>query len=185
MITTPEIIHTDAQLTACIALVIPRVEIQNVMGPGIQELMKIVAEQGTEITGPWFTHHFRRPTDTFDFEICVPVSSAVTPSGRVYPSELLASIVARTIYSGPSIFCSFGRSEVPVQASEPTFTHRNCRVGDSRCCGEGEKGDGSEKRMVHFVFVAADSSLMTLGQPSASHSRCNIRKRERPLSSRS
>ncbi|MCB1100316.1 MAG: GyrI-like domain-containing protein [Verrucomicrobiae bacterium] len=100
MITTPQIVQTSAQLTACISLVIPREEIQTVMGPGIEELMKVVADQGIEIVGPWFTHHRRRPSETFDFEICVPVGAAVIASGRVRPNELQAATVARAVCSG-------------------------------------------------------------------------------------
>lgn len=70
------------------------------MGPGIEELMKVVADQGIEIVGPWFTHHRRPPSETFDFEICVPAGTAVVASGRVRPNELQAQTVARAVYSG-------------------------------------------------------------------------------------
>ena len=39
MLDTPHITQTTTQLTAVIHLTIPREEIQNVMGPGISELM--------------------------------------------------------------------------------------------------------------------------------------------------
>ena len=38
--------------------------------------------------------------DTFDFEIGVPVSSAVAPVGRVKPGKLPAARVARTLLHG-------------------------------------------------------------------------------------
>ncbi|MEZ5328271.1 MAG: YciI family protein [Verrucomicrobiales bacterium] len=79
----PEIVQTGKQTIACIAIVVARGKIQSVMGPGLHELIGTVTAQGIEITGPWFAHHRRRPTDTFDFDICVPVSSAVEPAGRV------------------------------------------------------------------------------------------------------
>lgn len=101
MLDTPQITHTIAQLTAIIHIIVPRDEIQNVMGPGISELMATIAAQGIAPTGPWFTHHLRRPTDTFDFEVSVPVSAPVTAAGRVEPGEWPAMKVARTIYHGP------------------------------------------------------------------------------------
>ena len=100
MIETPQITQTDAQQAAVIHLTIPRAEIQNVMGPGYNELMAAVAAQGITPTGPWFSHHFRMDPDSFDFEIGVPVDSAVEPVGRVKPGQLPATTVARTVYHG-------------------------------------------------------------------------------------
>lgn len=101
MIETPQIVKTTAHTTAVIHVVVPRDEIQLVMGPGIGELMSTIATQGISPVGPWFTHHCRRPTDTFDFEISVPVSRPVTAEGRVKPSQWPEMTVAQTIYSGP------------------------------------------------------------------------------------
>ncbi len=98
---TPEIVQSPAQLMASIALVVPRNQIQIVMGPGIQEVFATLAAQGVAPAGAWFTHHLRTPSDVFDFEICVPVSRAITPAGRVKPGQLRAAKVARTIYRGP------------------------------------------------------------------------------------
>jgi effector-binding domain-containing protein len=70
------------------------------MGPGLAELKAAVAAQSITPTGPWFNHHFRRPTDSFDFEICLPVAARVTPIGRVKAGQLPATTVARTIYHG-------------------------------------------------------------------------------------
>ena len=100
MLEQPQITQTADQLTAFIRLTVPREEIRNVMGPGIGELKDTLAAQGIVPTGPWFTHHLRRPTDTFDFEICVPVSAPVTATGRVKPGLLPAMTVARTVYQG-------------------------------------------------------------------------------------
>jgi len=38
--------------------------------------------------------------DTYDFEISLPVTSPIAPSGRVQPSESTAATVARTISHG-------------------------------------------------------------------------------------
>jgi effector-binding domain-containing protein len=101
MIDNPHITSTTAQLTAVIHITVPRAEIQEVVGPGIQELLTTIAAQQIEPAGPWFTHHLRRPTDTFDLEIGIPVTAVVAAAGRVKPSEWPAMKVARTIYHGP------------------------------------------------------------------------------------
>ncbi len=100
MLDAPQIVQTAPQLTATIHLTVPRTDIQKVMGPGIRDLNAAVAAQGIAVTGPWFTHHFRRPAETFDFEICLPVASAVAPADRMKPGQLPAAKVARTIYQG-------------------------------------------------------------------------------------
>jgi effector-binding domain-containing protein len=100
VIDTPQIAESAEQLTACIPLVVPRTQIQTVMGPAIREVFATLAAQGIAPTGPWFTHHRRRPSDTFDFEVCVPVASPVAAAGRVQPGRLPAARVARTVYHG-------------------------------------------------------------------------------------
>ena len=101
MIDTPQIVETTAQPTAALHITIPRDQIREVMGPGLGEVHQVLAAQGVSPAGPWFTHHFKRPTDTFDFEICVPVSAPIQPAGRVKPSQWPAITVARTTYVGP------------------------------------------------------------------------------------
>ena len=101
MLDTPHITQTTTQLTAVIHLTIPREEIQNVMGPGISELMATIADQGIKPTGPWFDHHLKMAEDRWDFEISVPVSAPVVAAGRVKPSQWPAMKVARTVYHGP------------------------------------------------------------------------------------
>ncbi len=101
MIDTPHIIQTTTQLTAVIHLTIPKDEIQNVMGPGITELMETIAAQGIQPTGPWFSHHLRVAEATWDFEISVPIGSPVVAAGQVVPSQWPAMKAARTVYHGP------------------------------------------------------------------------------------
>jgi len=102
MIAKPQIIETASQQTAFIHITVSRDEIRHVMGPAISEVYSVLAAQGINAVGPWFTHHLRRPDDTFDFKASVPVSTPVTASGRVMPGELPArKKVARTVYSGP------------------------------------------------------------------------------------
>jgi effector-binding domain-containing protein len=101
MLDAPQIITTEPQLVAAIHLCVPWAKMREVMGPGLAELRSTVAEQGIAATGPWFNHHLRMPTDTFDFRISLPVGKPVTPKGRVEAHELLATTVARTTYHGP------------------------------------------------------------------------------------
>ncbi|HEY5387554.1 MAG TPA: GyrI-like domain-containing protein [Thermoleophilia bacterium] len=100
MIDEPQISEVAAQPAAVIRLTIPRSEIQTVMGPGLGELMAALAAQGIAPSGPWFTHHLKMDTETFDFEIGVPVTSPVTAAGRVEPGQLPTATVARTVYHG-------------------------------------------------------------------------------------
>lgn len=101
MIETPRTTDTPSRHIAFIPLVVPRDEIRHVMGPGIQEVYAAITAQGRAPTGPWFTFHHRRPTDSFDFKICVPVDTPVAPTGRVLAGELPAQKVIRTVYHGP------------------------------------------------------------------------------------
>jgi effector-binding domain-containing protein len=100
MIDTPEIVETKPLLIAVIHLQIPKDTIQKEMGPGITELRAAVAAQGIAAPGPWFTHHFKMDPNVWDFEIGVPVTKPVTPTGRVKGGELAARRVARSNYRG-------------------------------------------------------------------------------------
>jgi len=100
MIDTPQITTFTPKPIALIHVVTPASEIQNVMGPGLNELTATVAAQGITPSGPWFTHHFKMPSDVFDFEIGLPLPKAVTAAGRMTPSQLPAIKVAQTTYHG-------------------------------------------------------------------------------------
>ena len=100
MIDTPEITDTQTKQTAIIRFTIPRAEIQNVMGPGMRELLATVAAQGIGPSGPAFCHHLRMDPGIFDFEVGVPVASPVSPVGRVEAGELPAATVVRAVYRG-------------------------------------------------------------------------------------
>ena len=100
MIETPRIVDTEAQMAAVIHLTVPRDEIQDVMGPAFQELLDVVTAQGIAPAGPWFTHHLRLDPDVFDFEVGLPVTTAVAAEGRVKPGWLPAGRVAQTVYHG-------------------------------------------------------------------------------------
>jgi effector-binding domain-containing protein len=95
MIDPPVILQTKPQLTAVIHLTIPREEMRTVMGPALRELHAVA-----KATGPWFTRHFKMEPKVFDFEVGIPVSAPVKPSGRVVASELPAMTVARAVLRG-------------------------------------------------------------------------------------
>lgn len=98
---TPTVTQSPAQRTAVIRVTVPRDRIAEVMDPGVHELFRTVQAQGVAVTGPWFTYHYRRPTDSFDLDIGVPVASPVRPEGRVRPGELRRARVARMVHEGP------------------------------------------------------------------------------------
>lgn len=101
MIDTPRIIEIPAQPIALIHIETPRSNMQQVMGPGIGEVMAAVRAQGVGPNGPWFAHHLKMTPEAFDFDICMPVSAAVSAVGRVQPGLRPALTVVRTVYRGP------------------------------------------------------------------------------------
>jgi len=100
MLDTPEVVQTETLLAAKIHVTVPRAGIAQAMGPGIGEVIAAVQAQGIGPAGPWFTHHLRMDPLVFDFEICVPVTAPVNPTGRIVPGEWPATTVARTVYRG-------------------------------------------------------------------------------------
>jgi effector-binding domain-containing protein len=100
MIDTPQIVQTEPLIMAKLYAKIPTSEIRTEMGKLVQEVIAEIQKQGIAITGPWFTHHFRRPDEFFDFEVCMPVATPIQPAGRVQPGEWPAMKVIRTFYHG-------------------------------------------------------------------------------------
>ena len=100
MISSPQILRTDALLAAVIHIVTPRAEMLKVFEPAVGELMATLSAQGLEPAGAIFVHHMRMAPGVFDFELGVPVLKTVRESGRVKPGLLPAVKVARTVYSG-------------------------------------------------------------------------------------
>ena len=100
MIGTPTIAETPAHLTVVIHVTTPRDEIQEAMGGAIGELLATLGEQGVVPAGSIFSHHFAMNPDTFDFEVGVPVETAVSAASRMQPGEAPAMTVARTVYHG-------------------------------------------------------------------------------------
>ena len=101
MITKPELVSTSEVLSAAIHLTIPGRDMPKYMDPAIKEILKTLADQGMQPAGPMFSYDYRRPSDTFDFEIGFEVAKAFKPAGRVMNSKLPAVKVARAVYEGP------------------------------------------------------------------------------------
>lgn len=93
-------VQTAPQLIASIPIKVARAEIRKVMGPGLTELKSAIAAQNIAVIGPWFTHHARPPGEIFDFSICLPVATPVSPAGRMLPGEWPALSVVQTIFHG-------------------------------------------------------------------------------------
>lgn len=100
MIDSPQIVQTQAQLTAVIHLTIPREQMKDEFGPAMNELLSTLAHQGIEPKSAAFAYHLRMPPDMFDFELGFVVEDTVAATGRVKASQLPATKVARTVYHG-------------------------------------------------------------------------------------
>jgi effector-binding domain-containing protein len=94
-------ITTEAQTAAVIHITVPRDQIQQVMGPAIQEVIAAAQTQGIGPKGPVFAHHFGMTPGIFNFEVGVPVSGTVQPTGRVKVGEIPGTTIVRTVYTGP------------------------------------------------------------------------------------
>ena len=110
VIEPPRIVETSEQHTAVIHLTVTMQDMVRAIDPAIQEILAVLRGQDMAPSGPMFTYHFRRPTDTFDFEVGFPVRRPITPSGRVKPARLPAARVARTVHQGgyEGLPCAWG-----------------------------------------------------------------------------
>lgn len=100
MLEAPHIVQTQQQPSAVIHLTVPRSALAQLMGPAIAEVIAAVTAQGATPTGPCFSYHLHRPTETFDFEVGFPVDRPIAPAGRVHMSALPAARVVRADYHG-------------------------------------------------------------------------------------
>lgn len=92
---------TEPQSGAIIHITIPRDQIQQVMGPAIQEVIAAVQAQGAGPMGPVFAHHFGMTPGIFNFDVGVPTAKEIDPVGRVQPGGLPGTTIVRTVYTGP------------------------------------------------------------------------------------
>lgn len=100
MIDEPQVVETQEQDTAVIRMTVPRAEIEAAMDAAIAEVFGTIGAQGIAPAGPVFTYHYNISSDTFDFEVGVPVARVVEASGRVVPGRLPATTVVRSVYQG-------------------------------------------------------------------------------------
>lgn len=101
MISTSQILQTEAQAAAIISIKTPRSEMVEVFGPAAAELMAALAAQDVVPDGAVFAHHVKMSPDFFEFELGVKIAAPFAATGRVQLGQLPAARVARTIYSGP------------------------------------------------------------------------------------
>lgn len=101
MIETPVIVETEAMPMARLRAKVAAREIQTQMGALLRELQEELRHQGIATVGAWFTHHFQRPGEWFDFEVCWQVERPIQAHGRVEPGEWPAMQMVRTVYVGP------------------------------------------------------------------------------------
>ncbi|MBI3229006.1 MAG: hypothetical protein HYZ45_02105 [Burkholderiales bacterium] len=71
LITPPSVLQSEEIQCAAIAMVVPRSEIAQVMGPALTEIFTAIGRQGKTVTGAWFTHHRCRPQENFEMEVYI------------------------------------------------------------------------------------------------------------------
>ena len=100
-ISTPELASFTAPQIARLHVVALREQMQTAMHTALQEMEHVLQQQHVRPVGPWFAHHHRRPAETFDFDLCFPISGAIEPSGRVDNATIPPTQVLRSVYTGP------------------------------------------------------------------------------------
>ena len=123
MIDVPVQSTTNAQQTAAIHLQIQVTAMREEFPKAISELLATLHQQNTPAAGPVFAHHFRRPTDSFDFNVCIPVERPVQPTGRVQAIDLPALRVMRTTYHGDysGLPHAWGEFMATISSQAPTM----------------------------------------------------------------
>jgi effector-binding domain-containing protein len=125
MITTPQLVTMQPVPAAIVHLTIPRSRMQKEMPAAIHEAIDAAVAQNLGPVGPLYARHSRFDPETFDFEVGVPVSGAIQPTGRVTSGELPAVTVVQTIYRGP-----YGGLPEAWQAFEKWVRESEHRVGE-------------------------------------------------------
>ena len=100
MIDAPERTVRDAQQVAAIHLQIPLTAMRAEFPQAVADLFSALQQQGISAAGSVFAHHFRRPTESFDFNVCVPVMQPIQASGRVEAVAMPSLPVVKTTYRG-------------------------------------------------------------------------------------
>jgi effector-binding domain-containing protein len=100
LIETPQIVHTEPLHYAAVRRSCPVAEIGRIIQAGVKEVTVALQAQKVAPSGPWFTHHYCKPLEKFDLEICFAVSAPIQPHGEVYSAVWPAMDVARTVFHG-------------------------------------------------------------------------------------
>jgi effector-binding domain-containing protein len=90
----------EAQTVARIHVVTPRPEMRSAFHSACQEISEILQAGGVTPTGRLGAHYHCRPTDTFDFDVYLPIDKSLQPSGRVEIAEIPATEVIRAVHQG-------------------------------------------------------------------------------------
>ena len=96
----PHMGHFGGHEVVLVHVVTPRAEMGSAIHAALEEISAALQAQGVEPAGAWYAHHHRRPTDTFDFDVCFPVARAVVLSGRLEHADVPLMEVVRTAYHG-------------------------------------------------------------------------------------
>ena len=100
MLEAMEIVEGAPLAFALIPVEVEARRIREVMHPTLIELRQTLAAQGIDASGPWLTHHWKKPAEKFVFDLCIPTSQTVAPSGRVLPGLISARKIARCVHIG-------------------------------------------------------------------------------------
>lgn len=87
-VTTFTIETVDPQITAAIQAEVPVGEIRELFDRAFPVLVRSIAAQGVEVTGPPFAYYPRMPGETIAVVIGFPVDRPVDTDGEVGPFEL-------------------------------------------------------------------------------------------------
>ncbi len=100
MIDKPQITDTKEQQAAVIRLANAIADMPKVVHPAITELMSVVKAQKIGPASAWYIYVHEMDSAKIDFEVGVPVTDPVKPTGRVKAGKLPGTKVARTICHG-------------------------------------------------------------------------------------
>lgn len=118
-----EVADSPPCCAAVIHLTVPCERMREEMQSAIDELIATVTAQRIGPAGPMFSHHSRCDPALFDFDLGIPISSPVIPTGRVTLGELPAARVVRSVYTGPydGLGEAWGAFMTQVQAAGHTL----------------------------------------------------------------
>ena len=96
----PHMGHFGGHEVVLVHVVTPRAEMGTAIDAALEEITAALQAQRVEPASAWYAHHHRRPAETFDFDVCFPVSQPVALSGRLEHAAVPEMEVVRTAYHG-------------------------------------------------------------------------------------